>query len=307
MKKITLILFSITLLISASAVVAQEEIILDEEVLAQDLGVQEPSLLPDNLFYFVKGWSRVIQELFTFNPVAKAELKQRFANEKLIEVKKMIGENKADEVINRAVENYKKEIEGVETVTKDIKEKAETNERVSSFLDKYIQQQTLHQRLLQKLEEQVTPGTFEKIRETRERHLEKFGEVMNRLEKNKELLQERLEKNLEDVKGGDFKEFKNLEVLQRLEETVPEQAKEAIQRARENTLRRLEIKIEQLPEKGLERFRVYTESISGEKERHEEILENLKNRLEEKPDIQQKIMESLKGVIERIEIQKREQ
>ena len=154
------------------------------------------------------------------------------------------------------------------------------------------------------MEEQVPPEAFEKIKETRERHLEKFGEVMNRLEENKELLQERLEKNLEDVKGGDFKEFKNLEVLQRLEETVPEQAKEAIQRARENTLRRLEIKIEQLPEEGLERFKVYTESISGEKERHKEILENLKNRLEERPAIQQKIMESLEGVLKRVEVQK---
>lgn len=296
MKQIGLTLSLLAMLISVSAVMAQEEVVLDEEVVAQDLEIQDPTMLPDSPFYFIKSWSRGIQGFFTFNPVDKAALKQRFASEKLIEVKKMIEERRDEGVIGDAIEKYKKEVEEVEGVTRDIKERAEGNEKVSSFLDKYIKQQTLHQRLLQKLEEQVPPHAFEKIKAARERHLEKFGEVMNRLEENKERLQQRLEKNLEEVKGSDFKEFKNLEVLKQLEEKVPEQAKEAIRRAIENTLRRLEIKLEQSPDGSLEKFKTYTESISGEKERHEEILENLKDRLEDKPAIQQKIIESLEKV-----------
>lgn len=266
MKQIGLTLSLLALLISAGAVMAQEEAVLDEEVVAQDLEIQDPTLLPDSPFYFIKSWSRGIQSFLTFNSIDKAALKQRFASEKLIEVKKMIEERRNEGVIGDAIEKYKKEVEEVGEVTDNIKEKAEKNEKVSSFLDKYIKQQTLHQRLLQKLEEQVPPQVFEKIKAARERHLEKFGEVMNRLEENKERLQQRLEKNLEEVKGSDFKEFKNLLMLKQLEEKVPEQAREAIQRARENTLRRLEIKLEQLPESSLPKFKAYVESISGGKE-----------------------------------------
>lgn len=310
MKKISIVLLILGFLISAGAVMAQEqpeEVALDEEVLPRDLDVENPTLLPDSPFYFVKSWSRGIQSFFAFDPVTKVELKQRFANEKLIEVKKMVTENKATEAVNKAVENYKKEVEDIGKVTEDIKEKAETNEKVASFLDKYIQQQTLHQRLLQKLEEQVPPDAFAKIQEARERHLEKFGEVMNRLEEDKEKMRERLEKNLEETKGSDFKEFKNLEVLKNLEEKAPEQAKEALQKARENTLKRLEIKMEQLPVERLEHFKSYAESISGAKERHEEILENLKERLKEKPALRQKVMEAIDRVSERVDIMERQE
>jgi len=176
---------------------------------------------------------------------------------------------------------------------------------VGQFLDKFIQQQTLHQRVLQKLEEQVPTEVAEKIAEAREAYIEKFGEVITRLE-NKENIQERLENNLQEIKGSEFKDFKNLEILKELEEKVPEEAKEAIRHAKENTLRRLETKIEQLPQETLERFKTYTETISGVKKRQVEILEDLKEKLEEKPAVLEKIIESTEGIRERIEVKERE-
>ncbi len=178
---------------------ATEAVNLDEDVQPEDLGVSEPTILPDSPFYFLKNWVRGIQGLLTLDPIAKAKLKEKFANEKLIELKKLIEENKSQKTIEKGIKNYQKGVEELKTATDKIKEKAEENPKVSEFLDKFIQQQTLHQQILQKLETKVPTTTFEKIQEAREQHLERFSEVMNKLEANKEKIQERLEQTLEKI------------------------------------------------------------------------------------------------------------
>jgi predicted phage tail protein len=278
-----------------------EAVNLDEDIEPEDLGVSEPNILPDSPFYFLKEWGRNIQSFFTFDPVKKVELIEKFANEKLIELKKVVEQEKTGELIERAVENYQNEVEKAEKFTERIREKAEENEEVGEFLDKFIQNQALHQRLLQKLENQVPTETLEKIEAVREIHLEKFGEVVTNLEENKEKIQERLEKNLKEVKGSEFKDFKSLEVLKELEEKVPEEAKEAIEKAKEGFFVNLKEKLEQIPVETQEIFREYTEKISGEKEKQMEILEELKEKIEA-PALKEKVIQSKDKILEQIKL-----
>lgn len=205
MKSLKIFLLSFVLLFAFGFIALAQEtpstevtqaLEFDEDVQPEDLEVEEPRLLPDNPFYFLKNWAREIQSALTFNPIKKAELKMKIANEKLIEVKKLIEEKKNQKAIEKGIDNYQKGMEELKTATEKIKEKAEQNPQVGKFLDKFIQQQTLHQQLLQKLEVQVPPQALEKIKAAEEKHLEKFGEVMNKLE-NKEKIQEKLEQNLE--------------------------------------------------------------------------------------------------------------
>lgn len=279
-----------------------EAVNLDEDIQPEDLGIGEPRLLPDSPFYFLKEWGRNIQSFFTFDPVKKVELIEKFANEKLIELKKTVEQKRTRERIEKAVENYQNEVEEAKRLTERIRVRAEESEEVEKFLDKFIRHQALHQRVLQKLEEQVPAESFEKIKEARERHLEKFGEVMTKLENRTEELREKLEKNLEEIKGSEFKNFKNLEVLKELEEKVPEEAKEAIQKAGENILKRLQGDLEKMSPEDQEKFKGYLEKVSGEKERHVEILENLKGELIKTPKLQQKIIESKDNILEKIKI-----
>ena len=270
-----------------------ETVSLDEDIQPEDLGISEPNILPDSPFYFLKEWGRNIQSFFTFDPVKKVELIEKFANEKLIELKKVVEQKRTGERIEKAVENYQNEVEEAKRLTERIRVRAEESEEVEKFLDKFIQHQALHQRVLQKLEEQVPVESFEKIKEARERHLEKFGEVMIKLEDRMEELRERLEKNLEEIKGSEFKNFKNLEVLKELEEKVPEEAKEAIQKAEENILKRLQGDLEKMSPENQERFKEYIDKISGEKEKQLEIMEKIKS---ESPDLK----ENLEKVKERL-------
>ena len=274
-----------------------EAINLDEDIKPEDLGVGEPRLLPDSPFYFIKNWARGIQEILTFNPVAKAELESKFTNEKLMELKKMIEEKKSAKAIEKAAENYQKGAEEIEGKVEKIKEKAKDNPRIESFLDKYTKHQILHQRILQRLENQVPAEVLEKITEARERHLERFSEVMTKLEDRKEKIRERLEAKMEEIQGSEFKNFKNLEVLKELEEKVPEEAKEAIQKAEENILKRLQGDLEKMSPEDQERFKEYIDKISGEKERQLEIMEKIKSESPELKENLEKVKERIKEKI----------
>ncbi|PIW90581.1 MAG: hypothetical protein COZ92_00300, partial [Candidatus Nealsonbacteria bacterium CG_4_8_14_3_um_filter_40_11] len=84
LAKLSLSLLAICLLGSGLAVFAE-----GNNVQPEDLGVSSPNILPDSPLYIFKTWARGIQSFFTFDSLAKAKLKEKFANEKLMELKKM--------------------------------------------------------------------------------------------------------------------------------------------------------------------------------------------------------------------------
>ena len=88
---VSFILFTLT----AGAILAQGDTSADttatavnEEITSQDLDVSDPKLLPGNPFYFLKEWGRGVQSWFAFGNLKKADLQQKFASERLIELKK---------------------------------------------------------------------------------------------------------------------------------------------------------------------------------------------------------------------------
>ncbi len=293
---------------ASTTMISQEvldEIQKEEDISAQDLEIKEPKLLPDSPFYFVKNWWRGIRLGLTSDPTKKALLRQRFANEKLIELKKLAERKKDPKAIEKARKNYEKETEALKRAAERIKN-LKDKKKVESFLDKFIRHQILHQKLLENLENQVPPETFGKVKETREKHLERFKDVMLKLE-DKDKLPERLEKAIEKTKGSEFKEIKALEILKRVEEkTKDEDAKEAIQRARERILNRTKQRLEQMPEKKRKTFEKFIETLPGDKEKRLEILEDLREKLKENPKLEEHLKETRKKVLKRI-VQKNEE
>jgi hypothetical protein len=220
-----------------------QDVELDENVEASDLEVSEPTLLPDSPFYFLKNWGREVRVFFTFNSIKKVNLRLRFSAEKLLELRKLTEKTQNPEILDKGVRNYEKENERIRSRVEKIEEKANENPEVGKFLDKYTEHEILHQKVLGKLKEQVPEDTFQKIEQARERHLERFGEVMEKLEE-KDRIQERLENSFKEIKGSPFKDFSNLEILRQIEEKAPEQVKEVIREARENIFINLKNKIE---------------------------------------------------------------
>jgi hypothetical protein len=265
-----------------SVALAQEipEVTQDEEVSAQDLGISEPKVLPDSPFYFLKNWRRSIGLFFAFNPAKRAELRLKIANEKLMEAKKLAEMKKDPKLIERTLNEFQNEIGKISK---------ESGENLKQFSEKLIHQQILHQKILQRLEKQVPPEVYEKIKAQREKHLERFAEVMQKVE-SKDKIAERLANELEKVKGSKFKEFKNLVVLDEIEEKMPEEIKKKIEEKKVEIGDRLRVKLEKLPDEEKEKFKTYLDQISGNKQKHLEAISNLES---------EEISDKLSGVLER--------
>lgn len=278
---------------------AQQQVELDEDVQPADLGVSLPTILPDSPFYFLKNLGRGIRTFFTFNPLAKTELREGFANEKLMELKEMIERKKSTQAIKKAAENYEGEIETVRIFAERIRVTAQENEQVGTFLDKHTQHWALHQRVLLRLEEQVPAGVLIKIQASRDLHLEKFSAVMQKLE-DKDKIPERLEKNLDLVKGGNFKYFINIGIVEDLKEKLPEDIRIKIEEKQEAMLGKLHEKLESLPAEKLESFTQYIKKIGGDKIQHLDIIGALEGR-ELSDKLRLVIDEARDGNLERIE------
>jgi len=255
-----------------------EEVITDETVSAEELGIGEPRLLPDSRFYFLKNWRRGIRSFFTFSKVKKAELKARYAAEKLLEARKLAEKKKKAEDIKEAAENYQEELDRLKKAVDKIKDTASTSEKVGKFLDKFTHQQILHQKILDKLEIQVPTSTMETIRQARERHLVRFGEVMQKLE-DKTQLKARLENTFREIQGSELKDIKHIEILKRFEEKATEEVKEKLKEAREEMVQRFQEKWQDISEETKQKLDQYVEEIKGLEQRKREVLEDIKSRI----------------------------
>lgn len=296
----------------SSEIPEEIQIIINEDgnIAADDLEIKEPALLPGNPFYFVKSIGRGLKSAITFNSVKKVELKLRFANERLIEIQKVAESNNNPKLLEKALDKYGKELGKIEKITEKIKEK--DSERAEKFIDKFIDNQIKHQKLLNKIEGEVPQEIFEKIQENRQTAIQTLSDVSLALI-NADRFQEKIEERMENQNGSDFKNFKNLEILKDLEDKVPETARDAIKRAQENTLIRLNEDIKTNGEMA-KNIGLYVKHINGNIEKHLEIIDELEiiNELNDQ-DISEKVkhalekareinIERIKNKIERIEI-----
>ncbi|MBI2625349.1 MAG: cupredoxin domain-containing protein [Candidatus Nealsonbacteria bacterium] len=251
---------------NVNALVAQ-----DEAVLAGDLGVGDSGILPDSPFYFFKNTFRGVRSALTFNQERKAELKLQFANEKIIEAQKL-AEKGNFKVLEKHLKNYEKDVEGANKIAENLKDK--NPEFVEKFSEKSLGDQLKHQVLLGNFEKEAPLGVIAGIKETRGKTIEHLGGVIENV-KDQEKIKEVVATALSD-EGSSFKPLRNLEVLKAVEEKVPEQAKDAIRQAQENSLKRFKEKFEQLPKGQRELLGDYVQRIGGDEVRYVKVFDHMK-------------------------------
>lgn len=211
--KISLLIIGLMLFLGV-AVLAQEttDVDITTDITAQDLETSEPNLLPDSPFYFLKNWQRAIRLFFAFKAENQARLRLEFANERIMEVKRMAELNKDPEMMERALEKFQKELDEIEKIDP---------QSLKNFSEKLMHQQLLHHQILEKLETQVPPEAFEKIKENREKHLERFMNVMEKVEENlPEKLGEVLERQIEKMEQRPALQRRLIETGERIMDRV---------------------------------------------------------------------------------------
>lgn len=249
----------------------------DVDIKPEDLGVSKPTILPDSPLYFAKNIWRGVQSLVTIDPVKEAELKLKFANEKIMETKELAEKTDNPEVLKDGLENYQAELGKVKEQVDKIKDMAADNQKVDQFVEKFVGDNIKQQKLMDKLGEKLSGEAFDKVQEVKEEIAAKFADVTLKMATPEEVT-EKINKVVEEQAGSDLKQFKNLEVLQRVERQVPEAAKEAIRSAQENAMKRLKETLEQ--DKGArEMFKDYVKNVPGNEAQQLGVVQDFEARM----------------------------
>ncbi|MBI4101590.1 MAG: hypothetical protein HY443_01325, partial [Candidatus Nealsonbacteria bacterium] len=258
-----------------------EEVKIDTEIKAEDLEVKEARVLPGSFFYGFKNFVRGIQEAVTRDPVRKAELQLRHANEQIIEAKQLVEKDdsdKAAEIAAGVIKGINRNFEKIANQSDKLNNaRAKDGQRVEKFLDKIADQSLKQQVVLQMIQEQVPEKVFARIEQSRQDHLEKFGQVMTRAAENPEDFARRLPQIIENREGSDFKELKAVEILRDLEGKVPEDARESLRLAQNALSQRFEQRFATIPpEVRKEKLQNYVESLPGNAVRQFEAFDRMR-------------------------------
>lgn len=251
----------------SNVALAEEAVVLDEGINLTELEVTEPNILPDSPVYFIKDWYRNIQSFLIFNPAKKAELEMKYASERLVEADRLIAKGNIIMAQN-ILEKHNRNIERVQQIIAAQEDGSIKEELLNILARKTIR----HQNVLDGIEGKVELKDLNRIREIKEEAMQLYIGA-----ENKEKIQERLEGILEQEKGSNFKELKNIQVLQRVKDLVPEQAKEKIEAVIERQTEHFQEKFENLSEEKKGKIEEYLPKLNGDKTTVLEIISKIKN------------------------------
>lgn len=272
------------------------EAVLDETVTEADLGLSEPVKAP-GAFHFLKRFGRAVQEATTFDATEKNELRLKNANIDFLEGKKAAEENGDFSFAEKAAERAEKRLG---KITESIKnQKGAGDERSNQLLDSVLDNHIKHQKILGAVEAQAlvsAPEFATRLHNVQEKTSEHVGEALIAGEQSADQVTERINRVFSEQQGSEFRELRNLEVLQQIEDHLPEQARFGIERAQDAALNRFSIQIEQSPEENRgETFNKYVRHFGGDKTRHLQMFEQMKQFEGLPPEIQEQ-MESAKDI-----------
>jgi len=251
----------------------------------------DPQVLPGSPLYFFKNSFRGLRSVLTFDSERKAELKLKFATEKILEINKLVDKGEVKKAAEH-LKSYEKDLAGVDKLIKKIAEKKP--EVAEKFAAKVFRNEVKQQIIIGKVERKATAEDIKIVKEIREKSLEHIAEAVASINDSK-LIVKAVDESL-NANGSPFKAFRNLEVLKALEEKVPEKAKGAIEFAQEAYIKRFNGTFEALPEKHRVLFSNYVQNVGGSAETYIDIIEEASGKIVDKKALEQ--LSAAKEIIE---------
>lgn len=256
MKK-AIVLFSFAVLMTAGVAFGQtatdtasalnaKAIQQAESVTTSDLGVSNPGLLPTNPFYFFKELTRNVQRVFTFNPVAKARLEVKIANEKAAEAKKIQETVPNDNnAIIKGVKNYQAAQERVNTSLEALKTTASTTPGFEVLMNSVATDVVSHQKVLDEIGVKASDSTD--VKNAVDSAKLKIDEsAATAIKEDPADFASKLQNALIDSKGSELKHLRSVEIITNIEARAPEAAKPALLKVQENLTNKLNESIQQV-------------------------------------------------------------
>ncbi len=298
MKKILFIALVLSIATITSNVYAQE--------------TENPGILPTSPFYFFKNITRGVQRIFTVNPVKKAELEMKIADQQAAEIKKLeeVAPNRVD-AISKATANYQENIERLKNRLDDLKETSQ-NPNVDKLVEKLTDNSIKHQELFDELKKKFEDD--DELKERIESAQEKVSEIVAKIPEkfdNPEMFRERLERVINNQPNGVVNELRRVEIIDRISEKIPVEKRQGIETVKENLIKNFSDKMDKLPQAQIREILKpeFLEMIPGDPIQRIKIIEEIKDKIVS-PDIREKLTEAgekiLENKIEKQEIRKEE-
>ena len=267
--KITILFFALIIFAFSSPVFAEDT---TTQITAADLNVSEPTILPNNPFYFIKNVGRTIQSFLTIDPVKKAELTLKFANEKLIEAEKVAEQENNDSIVSNALDDYKNEVAKLEQYAKELKKDNPANE---NLLIKLTEQNFNHQKILDQIAQKKT-SLEEKIEEVKDSATQNITASTFSIA-SQEKIQEKIE-NIVQNQETKINALEKVDILKKIEEKTPEDAKKAIIKSQDNLLAQ-KLEDPNLTEEDKQKIQTILEELKGKKEYRDIVIEDIAQKI----------------------------
>lgn len=273
-----------------------------DSVTISDLGIENPGLLPTNPFYFLKEWGRGVRRVFIFNPVTKAELELRIANEKAAEAKQVEEAAPGNtEAIAEAVKNYEEAQARLQTRLESLKETSK-NPNVDRLLNELADRTVKHQKLFDELAKKFDESG--KIKAAVETAKSKLGEAAaaGAGKDDPGKFAAKLENALITSRGGELKHLQSVEIIDQIQKKAPEQVRDSLERLRKNFSERLDEDIKKALEKdGSDKVEKAIRDLPGDAGRRSVILDEIKAAAE------RRVREVLDAASEKLEVATRQE
>ncbi|MEK7644538.1 MAG: hypothetical protein AAB390_04520 [Patescibacteria group bacterium] len=278
----------------APAGIVSAEAQKDDAVTAADLGAVEAGVLPDSPWYSFKRLGRGIRRAFIFDSAKKIQQEIKDGNQELVDLSRLMAKkgNEASDAVLRGFERVEKRFDSIAERAAGMAGKDELARR--AVLEKMLDSEMKRQKVFEGMENNQAQDeqVLERARQVRERGLERVGGMMQKVEVDPAMF----DRVMQNQAGSQFKDLRNLEVLKRLEEKLPAEAREAIQQAEENAFKRLQAQVTNFQDDGSkERFNEYLKDFGGDRVIRFELLNTLEEKVtgaELPPAIRENIKEA---------------
>ncbi|MFA6410698.1 MAG: DUF5667 domain-containing protein [Candidatus Buchananbacteria bacterium] len=236
MKKIVIFLVLISLVLPG-LVLAQtndnanyEKSTLNDQISADNLGTGEPWLLPNSNWYWLKTWVWKIKIFLTNDPVAKAKEQLDYANQKLLEIQKLVVKGIiTQKELDQNLADYNQQIQNLKNQMEKVKDQPEV---INQFVDKFTAQEFIRQQLMVKIELKLDSEANRKlISQAKDQSLVWLGQLLALIDREK--VNEIVSNILSGKQPLDLSNYYNLDTLDRMQDKLPADLKPIIIRIRE--------------------------------------------------------------------------
>jgi putative hemolysin len=235
---------------------------------AEDLNVASPTVLPTSPFYFLKELGRNVQMFLTFAPIDKAELKLKFANEKLAEAEKVSATGDTTQT-NNALDNYEKEIEKVNQYVSNL---TKDNPDSEALLTKIAENSINHQEVLNKIAEKKTE-VQQKVDQVKDKTVENLTAGTYNLASP-----EKVKQVMNKVVENTAQTSETVKALNNIEEKTPQEAKKMIVEIQNNVISS-NLSNTSLTEEEKKKLEDYLSLLKEKSEYKELVLEDLAKKI----------------------------